>query len=145
MKTVTVLLFLAASLAGASASAPSGVMGDWMSPNKSIVRVYPCGGSVCLKISKLSSEAPNKVDAKNPKSELRNRPLCGLNISTDFHQVDASHLEKGHLYDPESGRTYSGTIVADGDQLNLRGYIGISLLGRTEIWHRAPANHQHCD
>jgi uncharacterized protein (DUF2147 family) len=144
MKLVTMLVFLVASVTGASASA-STVMGDWMSPNRSVVHIYPCGEAVCLKISKLSSTAPNKVDAKNPKSELRNRPLCGLNISTDFQQTDTAHLDKGHLYDPESGRTYSGTIVADGDQLNLRGYIGISLLGRTEIWHRVPTETHTCN
>ena len=145
MKIGTALLFLAASLSGASASNPTGVMGDWTSPNQSIVHVYPCGSNVCLKIARLSHEAPSKLDAKNPDKSLRTRPLCGMNISTDFHQTDATHLDKGHLYDPESGRTYSGTIVADGDKLNLRGYIGISLLGRTEIWHRAPAANRRCD
>ena len=144
MKIVTMLVLLATAGTGASASTTT-VMGDWMSPNRSIVHIYPCGGTVCLKISKLSSSAPNKVDAKNPKTELRNRPLCGLNISTDFQQVDTAHLDKGHLYDPESGRTYSGTIVANGDQLNLRGYVGISLLGRTEIWHRVPTENHRCD
>ena len=144
MKIGTVLIILAASV-GASASTPTGVMGDWMSPNQSIVHVYPCGSNVCLKIAKLSHEAPSKLDAKNPDSSLRTRSLCGMTISNDFHQADATHLEKGHLYDPESGRTYSGTIVADGDKLNLRGYIGISLLGRTEIWNRVPTANRRCD
>ena len=146
MKTVTtLLLFLAAGLSGASASNPPAVMGYWSTPNHSIVHVFPCGQAVCLKIAKLSSEAPSKVDISNPDKGLRNRPLCGLDISKDFQQTDPTHLDKGHLYDPQSGRTYSGTIVADGDQLNLRGYVGISLLGRTEVWHRAPGGNHRCD
>jgi uncharacterized protein (DUF2147 family) len=44
----------------------------------------------------------------------------------------------GKIYDPENGKTYSCKMVLDGEQyLKVRGYIGISLLGRTEIWTRA--------
>ena len=127
-------------------STSGGVMGDWKGPTDSIVRIYPCGSDVCAKIVKLARNSPDKVDEKNPQSNLRNRPLCGLDIGTGFKQTDPSHLQDGHLYDPKSGHTYSGTIVADGDQLNLRGYIGFSLLGRTEVWHRVPtADTKSCD
>ena len=43
----------------------------------------------------------------------------------------------GFIYDPNSGKTYRGKIkLTDPDTLRLRGYIGISLLGRTEVWKR---------
>ncbi|MBN1327649.1 MAG: DUF2147 domain-containing protein, partial [Candidatus Cloacimonetes bacterium] len=42
----------------------------------------------------------------------------------------------GTIYDPESGKTYSCTMKLSGDQLEIRGFIGISLLGRTEVWSR---------
>jgi uncharacterized protein (DUF2147 family) len=48
-------------------------------------------------------------------------------------------LSGGHLYDPKSGHTYRGTIVAEGDALKLHGYIGVSLFGRTETWQRVAA------
>jgi uncharacterized protein (DUF2147 family) len=113
-------------------------MGDWKTPTTSVVRVYPCGSAVCLKIVKLAKDAPDRIDARNPESSLRNRPLCGLDVGSGFRKVDETHLDNGHVYDPKNGHTYSGTIVAKGDDLNLRGYIGISLLGRTEVWHRSP-------
>jgi uncharacterized protein (DUF2147 family) len=139
MKKLSLLLLGASLPLNAVAVVPSSsVMGDWATPTTSVVRIYPCGNAVCAKIVKLSKDAPDKMDSKNPESSLRNRRLCGLDVGSGFHQVDASHLENGHLYDPKNGHTYSGTIVANGDQLNLRGYIGISLLGRTEIWHRSP-------
>ena len=140
MGFATALFFLAFSTA---AGASTGVMGDWLSPNKSIVRVHPCGKSVCMKIVKLSSEAHSKVDTLNPQSGLRSRSLCGLDIGTDFRQVDETHLQDGHLYDPESGHTYSGIAVAKGDKLNLRGYIGISLFGRSEVWDRVTTPQQN--
>ena len=120
------------------------VIGDWVSPSKAIVRVYPCSSKMCLKIVKLSPTIPDKKDSKNPDSNLRNRALCGLNIGTDFRQVNANQLADGRLYDPESGHTYSGTIAANGDEMKLRGYIGIALLGRTEIWHRVAAVQDSC-
>jgi uncharacterized protein (DUF2147 family) len=136
-----VLFLLATGLQSevAPASSPSGVLGDWKSPTASVVRVYPCQDAVCLKIVKLSASAASKVDGKNPDKGLRSRPLCGLTIGSGFHQADAAHLDGGHLYDPKSGHTYSGTIAAKGDELDLRGYIGIPLFGRSEVWHRSTA------
>jgi uncharacterized protein (DUF2147 family) len=59
-----------------------------------------------------------------------------LVVGTGFVQSDPNHLTEGHLYDPKSGHTYSGLITANGDTLNLHGYLGISLFGRSETWHR---------
>ena len=131
---VFLLLLSLSSLAHAA----TGVLGDWMNPTQSVIRIYPCGNSVCAKIVKLSPTAPGKIDYRNPDASLRNRPLCGLEIGMGFHQIDADHLDSGHLYDPESGKTYKGTIASVGDELDLRGYIGIPLFGRTEVWHRVP-------
>jgi uncharacterized protein (DUF2147 family) len=127
------------------AANPTGVDGYWKAPSGAIVQVHPCGGQVCLKIVKLSPVIPEKVDAHNPEEKLRGRPLCGLDIGTGFRQVDANHLVDGHLYDPEFGHTYAGTISTEGDEMKLRGYIGIALFGRTEIWKRAaPVQESDC-
>ncbi len=146
MKIAVVTLLVAATSSIAwAAGTSSTVMGDWMSPNQSVIRIYPCSGAVCAKIVKLSASTPEREDNNNPKADLRSRKLCGLDIGTGFKQTDPAHLQDGHLYDPKNGRTYQGTIVAEGDQLNLRGFIGISLLGRTEVWHRvAPADPKSC-
>ena len=134
MKALPLLLLLLPF--ASSASTASGVMGDWMGPTNSVVRIYTCGSSVCAKIVKLAKSSPDKTDANNPESGKRDRPLCGLDIGTGFRKVDADHLADGRLYDPKSGHTYSGTITSEGNDLKLHGYIGISLLGRTEVWHR---------
>jgi uncharacterized protein (DUF2147 family) len=133
-RMLTLFLFIAATTNAASGN--TGALGDWKTPTSSIVRVYPCGNEVCLKIVQLAKSAPETTDQQNPDDSLRNRPLCNLTIGTGFHQDDAAHLSGGHLYDPKSGHTYRGTIAANGDSLNLRGYIGISLFGRSETWQR---------
>ena len=71
------------------------------------------------------------VDLHNPNPSLRGRPLCGLNIGTGF-----TRSAPGKLYDPTSGKTYKGSMTLDGARLKLRGYVGISLFGRSETWTR---------
>jgi uncharacterized protein (DUF2147 family) len=131
---------LACSLLLASATAlaapAAGVHGDWRTSTDSIVRIAPCGARVCLTVVRLSPTAPETTDRQNPDAALRNRPLCGLAVGTGFQQSDTAHLTDGQLYDPKSGHTYRGTITANGDTLQLRGYIGISLFGRSETWQR---------
>ena len=123
-------------LAAVNAPAADGVMGDWVSGSRSVVRVYACGTDVCLKVVRLPPNPPSLVDVKNPDTKLRGRAICGLDIGTGFRRVDAAHLEGGWLYDPQSGKTYRGTIAVSGDVMSLRGYVGIPLFGRSETWKR---------
>ena len=115
----------------------SSVLGEWTTPNGSVVSIYRCGSAVCARVVAVSSQAPSHVDAQNPNPALRSRPLCGLQIGANFHLTAPNHAEGGRLYDPKSGNTYSGWMTSSGDLLKLRGYIGISLFGRTETWIRA--------
>jgi uncharacterized protein (DUF2147 family) len=60
----------------------------------------------------------------------------GLVILRDF-KFDEDEWEGGKIYDPESGKTYSCILsIQDKGTLKVRGYVGISLLGRTEIWKK---------
>jgi hypothetical protein len=59
-------------------------------------------------------------------------------IMRNFHP-DGDDWVGGTVVDPENGKEYRGKIWAEGnDKLHLRGYIGIPLLGRTEVWTRIP-------
>lgn len=120
------------------------VLGNWTNPTGSTIQIYRCGANVCARLIAIRKNAPSRVDGKNPNPALRSRPLCGLQIGTNFHLTYPGHAEGGQLYDPQSGRTYSGMMTRDGDKLKLRGYIGLSLFGRTEIWTQAPANITPC-
>jgi uncharacterized protein (DUF2147 family) len=62
--------------------------------------------------------------------------VLGLVILTGF-KFDTDEWSDGDIYDPEKGKTYSCTLsLKDSGTLKVRGYIGISLIGRTEIWTR---------
>lgn len=136
-----IFMFAAVPAASARAAAPS-AMGDWVTADKSVVQMYPCGQLVCGKLVHIAGNFT--VDNKNPDAALRKRPLCGMNIVEGFKMADATHAEGGHVYDPQSGKTYSGVITLAGDALKLRGYIGIPLFGRTETWHRAQGDLGGC-
>ncbi|OJV52082.1 MAG: hypothetical protein BGO31_08145 [Bacteroidetes bacterium 43-16] len=77
-----------------------------------------------------------KVDKFNSNSKLKTRPIMGLHILSGFKKSGSTY-EDGTIYDPKNGKSYSCKITPDGnDKLNIRGYVGISLLGRTTVWTR---------
>jgi uncharacterized protein (DUF2147 family) len=114
----------------------SPLFGDWREPGGSILQIGPCSTGVCLHIVVLRANAPATTDVHNPDAAQRSRSLCGLTIGSQFHLADATHASGGMLYDPQTGKTYRGSITAEGDSLRLRGYIGMPLFGRSEIWKR---------
>jgi len=74
-------------------------------------------------------------DSKNPDAKLRSRDLKNLVFMTDFVYKDDA-WEDGKIYDPNSGETYSCTIKYTDSGIEIRGYIGISLFGKSEKWTR---------
>ena len=128
--------------AGAMGQAhPASLVGNWESPGGSILRVYACGPNVCMKILKLEPGA-QATDTKNPESGLRARPLCGLEIGTEFQKKSEIEATDGKIYDPDSGRLYKGEMHVEGDVMKLRGSYG--LFWRTENWKRITGRFAEC-
>ena len=139
------ILLLALFLCPATLNAQtSPFLGDWQVPSGTIVRIDPCSSGFCMRIVLISPKADSTMDIHNPDATLRGKSLCNLEIGSRFHPSDATHASGGTIYDPKSGNTYRGAMVVDGDTMRLRGYIGISLFGRTEIWHRVHQSYASC-
>ncbi len=81
-----------------------------------------------------------RTDSKNPKENLRSKPLLNSLILKSFTRSDEANVyEGGTVYDPNTGKTYCGRLTLNGNELKLKGYIcGFSLLGRTSVWTLAP-------
>lgn len=140
LRCLLLALTLCAALTVGAASAYTqvpAVRGYWRTPTGAIIHIAACGHALCVEIAKLPAGNHPVTDTHNPDPKLRERPLCGLQIGDGFVEVDAQHARAGHLYDPQSGRTYSGQMTAEGDLLRLRGYVGLPVFGRTETWVRA--------
>jgi uncharacterized protein (DUF2147 family) len=144
--TFLALILLAATTAFSAGS--SGILGIWKTEkDESKVEVFRCGEKICGKIIWLKN--PNYtdsrdgvvgtpfIDRKNPDPALRSRLVLGLRIMEGFTEVGGNNWGNGTCYDPKSGNTYRGKIhQAAPDRLELRGYIGIPLFGRTSVWTR---------
>jgi uncharacterized protein (DUF2147 family) len=138
---VTLCAVLAAAIA--RAQTPT-ILGYWREPGGSVIRVAPCGAKVCVWIITLPRGKHPDTDAHNPDPKLRERSLCELRIGEDFTESDPQHADGGRLYDPRSGHTYGGSMTVVRGILRLRGYLGISLLGRTESWSRVRTPPKAC-
>lgn len=120
------------------------IEGYWHNAEKtSKIQIYKttagtyAGKIVWLKEPNNAAGKP-KVDDKNPDKELRNRPLLNLVIVKGLTSKGGNKFDSGTIYDPKSGNTYSSKGELTGPNvLKLRGFIGISLVGRTETWTRA--------
>jgi uncharacterized protein (DUF2147 family) len=79
-----------------------------------------------------------KVDKRNPDEKLRSKPVMGLvNIYNFKYNAKDNIWEDGKVYDPKNGKLYSCKLtLKDNNTLNVRGYVGITLLGRTDVWTR---------
>ncbi|WP_448205027.1 DUF2147 domain-containing protein [Azospirillum sp. sgz302134] len=129
-------------------ASPDDAFGVWRTTDQqAVVELYPCGPDLCGRLIwyvEKRSGPDAGLDSRNPDSMQRNRRLCGLIMLANFRRK-GDGWTGGWVYDPESGNTYSGAITPDGsERLDLRGYIGIPLFGRTEHWTRAPASQPRC-
>lgn len=81
-------------------------------------------------------DPPNPV-CENCKGSLRGRPILGLRLIQGLHRNGAVY-EGGTIVDPRSGTEYNValTVSPDGSRLNVHGYVGVALLGRTQVWTR---------
>ncbi|MBO9632866.1 MAG: DUF2147 domain-containing protein [Chitinophagaceae bacterium] len=117
------------------------VLGQWLSEDKDgKIEIYKTGNKYFGKLVWASKmyEADGKTsrkDEKNNNPGLRNRDLKDLVILTNFIYDDGVYID-GKIYDPKSGKTYSCKMTLDGDKLDIRGYVGFSLFGRTTVWTR---------
>ena len=119
------------------------ILGKWLNASgEGQILVYKTGDTYAGKLIWLKEvnnrDGQLKRDEKNPKSALKNRPLLGIELLQNFVYLKDGVWEEGSIYDPKTGKTYSCTIsMISSDKLSVRGYVGISLLGRTETWQRA--------
>lgn len=114
----------------------SQIEGQWLTEDKSgVIEITQVEGVFQGKVVG-GEKKGDGLDAKNPDPALRSRELMGLVILKNLKK-DGDEFTGGEVYDPNSGHTYKAKarLLEDG-RLKLRGFIGISLFGRNELWTR---------
>lgn len=117
------------------------IIGKWYTEeNKSLIEIYKKGDKYCGKIIWLKKPNENgkpKLDKENPDKKLKTQPILNLEIMTNLEFDEDNEWEDGDIYDPEPGHTYSCMItLTTPDKIDMRGYLGLSLFGRTTVWTR---------
>ena len=138
MKTfLTTCLFILTSISIYAQS--SDIVGKWTTIDdmtgqpKSIVEINKkSDGTYYGKIFRLLQK-PENDKCVNCKDDRKNKPLIGLEIIRNLKK-SGNEFTGGSITDPKSGKTYKCTITRNGDKLNVRGYVGFSLIGRTQTW-----------
>ena len=145
------LLALPGATQAASPSPPASPVGRWITTdNQAIVEIVLIdhrlvGHIVALTEPLYPADDPDagkvKFDRENPDPAQRARPVIGLRILEGLTLRESGRWEGGTVYDPEIGTTYSCKLrVTEKGTLDLRGFWGLSLFGRTEVWTRARAD-----
>ena len=140
---LTLLLCLPWAIPARAAPSASPV-GVWATEGeKSHVQIEACGDTLCGSIiwlkEPLTDQGKEKTDINNPDPALRERKILGLALLSGFvpEKDDPNMWDQGKIYNPEDGKTYSCKLtIVDGKTMKVRGYVGMPLLGKTQVWTR---------
>ena len=145
---LSLLLLITHSSSASTTYESTAIVGQWVLPDGSaVVQIEPIEGGEYTGIvrSLLRPEFSSvdgygepgqpRVDVNNPDEQLQGRPVLGLQIAQGL-AFDGDQWN-GKIYDPASGNTYRCRITLEANgYARVRGYVGISMLGRTMYWQR---------
>ena len=136
-------LALASGIAAAQAT-PAGLwktVDDNTKKEKSLVRIVEAGGVYNGKVEKvIDPDAPKDAVCKDCTDDRKDKPVVGMTIIRNVKASDDKDVfEGGDILDPNNGKVYRVKLklIDNGSKLDVRGYIGTPMLGRTQTWVRA--------
>jgi len=122
---------------------PDAIVGVWKTgEGTAMVRIYKNGDKyqgkvVWLKEPTDPETGKPKIDKNHPDESVRSRSILGLINVWGFVFKGNNLWDEGNIYDPKNGNTYSCTIkLNNANTMEVRGFIGVSLIGRTDTWTR---------
>ncbi|NVJ04703.1 DUF2147 domain-containing protein [Myxococcus sp. AM001] len=146
LASLTLLLASNAVAEDKAPAATNAAVGRWTTIDdetkkpKSVIAIYEENGKLYGKIEKLFREPKEEQNPLCDKCEgsLKNQPIIGMTILRDLEKDD-DEWSGGKILDPANGKTYKCKVAVEdgGKKLKVRGYVGMSLLGRTQYWVRA--------
>lgn len=139
MKLLTALfpLFVASA---AFAQSPVGAwktIDDKTGKEKSIIRITESGGVLTGKVEKLLDPAKQDAKCDECSDDRKGKPVAGMTVIRNVKKDD-DHWGGGDILDPNDGKVYKVRLTpsSDNKKMDVRGYIGAPILGRTQVWVR---------
>lgn len=145
MKYLFSILFIILATFSVKAQKADDIIGNWKNgEGTGIIQIYKttsghyAGKLIWLKEPIDPETGKPKLDKRNPDKSKRTVPTLGLvNMHGFVFDEDDKEWKDGKIYDPKKGKEYSCKVkMVDKNTLDVRGYIGISLIGRTDTWKR---------
>jgi len=145
MRIALLAAWAAVALAASPARAADPAEGDWMIDDSARVHIGPCvdhpdrlcGVFVWMKDPNDETGRPAR-DVHNPDPQLRGRTLLGMPFMREFHRVDTGRWERGRIYNPDNGKSYTSRMhYRDDGTLKVEGCLLVFCGG--QVWRRAPA------
>lgn len=131
------LLSTVALMVSANDDKQSRILGNWLTEPKDGIIQISLEADATYRGRIVGGNTPGRVDEKNPDPTQRSKPLRGQVILRNLRYDGEGKWSGGTIYDPDSGRTYKCLVeLIAPDSLKVRGFIGISLLGKSQIWAR---------
>ena len=132
---LVVALFLTTTALGQTITGEWETYDDETNENKALIEIYQTGDRYFAKIVK-SYISDNTAICVNCPGAKKDTPIAGLVIIEDLKK-DGDEYNDGEILDPENGKTYSCYVeLVDDNKLKVRGFLGVSLFGRTQYWRR---------
>ena len=139
MKNTFLFTFLLLLGTFSFAQSPIGIwktIDDKTGKEKSLIEIYEKDGILYGKIVKILTKGREDAKCTECKGKKKDQPLLGMTILSGLKK-NGNEWTGGNIFDPNSGKEYKATLKLNGnDKLDVRGYVGISLVGRTQTWQK---------
>lgn len=140
-KMMMLAAILFTSFAAVLAQSPDLVKGVWINNEKDAkIEIYKSGdkyfGKIIWAVNMYEADGKTlKKDSRNSDEQLRSRTIQNMVILSGFIYSDGEWTG-GEIYDPKSGKTYKSKMKIKGNSLEIRGYVGNPMFGKTSTWTR---------
>ncbi|MFC3907971.1 DUF2147 domain-containing protein [Legionella dresdenensis] len=133
---VLMVLFVPAALAAGSPAGTWTTIDDKTGKKRAIVRVSVSGNTLSGTIVNIIPQPGDTGICSKCPGGFKNKPIKGLQIMWGLKDKGNGVWDGGNILDPKSGKVYRAKVTMEGNKLYVRGYVGISALGRTQVWVR---------
>lgn len=134
MALVLTVLFAPLALAGASPAGSWTTIDDKTGQKRALVHISVSGGTLSGTIEKVYPQPGDTGICSKCPGAFKDKKIQGMTFVWGLKDQGNGVWDGGQILDPKTGKIYRAKMTLDGNKLHVRGYIGLSVLGRTQTW-----------